>query len=49
MTVEILHDTIVRFAEGSVIEVSDEEGKRLIAFKNAKECKKTAPKKAAAK
>lgn len=46
--VEITHDTIVRFAKGSVIEVSENEALRLIAFGNAKEVKPTqAPKKAA--
>lgn len=37
MKVELLHDTVVRFKKGDVIEVSEAEGKRLIAFTNAKE------------
>lgn len=37
MTVKLLHDTVVRFPAGSVLEVSDEEGKRLMSFGNAKE------------
>lgn len=37
MRVELLHDTVVRFKKGDVIEVSEAEGKRLIAFNNAKE------------
>lgn len=48
MTVELLHDTIVRFPKGAVVEVSEAEARRLIAFGNAKE-QKTAPKKAAKK
>ena len=47
MKVELIHDVRVWFPKGSVLDVSDEEGKRLIAFKNAVE--KTAPKKAAKK
>lgn len=39
MKVEIKRDTIVRFGKGSVIEVADEEGKRLISFGNAAEVK----------
>lgn len=39
MKVEILRDTIVRFPAGSVIEVADAEGKRLISFGNAAEVK----------
>lgn len=33
--VELLHDTAVRFAKGSVVEVSEAEAERLIAFGNA--------------
>lgn len=33
--VKLTHDTIVRFAKGSVVTVSDEEAARLIAFNNA--------------
>lgn len=35
MNVELTKDTIVRLPKGTVIAVSDEEGKRLIAFNNA--------------
>lgn len=35
MKVELTNDTIVRFAKGTVLEVSDEEASRLIAFNNA--------------
>lgn len=34
--VEILRDTIVRVAKGSILEVSDAEAKRLAAFGNGK-------------
>ena len=39
MKVELLHDTAVRFAKGTVLEVSDAEASRLIAFNNAVEVK----------
>jgi hypothetical protein len=35
MKVELLHDTTVRFEKGTVLEVSDQEASRLIAFNNA--------------
>ena len=35
MKVELLHDTAVRFVKGTVLEVSDAEASRLIAFNNA--------------
>lgn len=35
MKVELTNDTIVRFAKGTVLEVSEEEASRLIAFNNA--------------
>lgn len=35
MKVELINDTVVRFAKGTVLEVSDEEASRLIAFNNA--------------
>lgn len=35
MKVELKHDTIVRFPKGTVLEVSEEEAHRLIAFGNA--------------
>ena len=35
MKVELLHDAVVRFAKGSVLEVSEVEASRLIAFKTA--------------
>ena len=48
MLVKLLHDTLVKFPKDTVLEVSEEEGKRLIAFRNAVE-EKPAPKKAAKK
>lgn len=45
MTVELTRDTIVRFPAGTILEVSEEEAKRLESLGNAKI--KTAPKKAA--
>lgn len=48
MLVKLLRDSFVKFQGGAVIEVSEEEGKRLIAFRNAEE-EKPAPKKAAKK
>jgi hypothetical protein len=44
--VKLTHDTVVRFCKGTVLEVSDEEASRLIAFNNAV---KVETKKAAAK
>ena len=35
MLVKLTNDTIVRFARGTVLEVSDAEASRLIAFKTA--------------
>lgn len=35
MKVELTNDTVVRFAKGTVLEVSEAEALRLIAFKNA--------------
>lgn len=35
MKIKLTHDTIVRFPAGAVLEVSDEEAKRLMAFNNA--------------
>ena len=46
MKVKLTHDTAVRFAQGTVLEVSDQEASRLIAFNNAVEVK---DKKSAAK
>lgn len=46
MKVKLINDTVVRFAKGTVLEVSDEEASRLIAFNNAK---KVEEKKAEAK
>lgn len=51
----LTNDTVVRFAKGTVLEVSDQEAKRLIVFKNAVEAeepveeKKAQKKKASAK
>ena len=39
MKVKLTNDTIVRFAKGTVLEVSDQEDSRLIAFNNAVEVK----------
>lgn len=44
MKVELTNDTIVRFAKGTVLEVSEEEASRLIAFNNAVEVKAKAEK-----
>lgn len=46
MLVKLTRDTVVRFAKGLVLEVSDEEASRLLAFNNAV---KVEEKKAAAK
>lgn len=46
MKVKLTHDTLVRFAKDAVLEVSDQEASRLIAFNNAV---KVEEKKAAAK
>lgn len=35
MLVQLTHDTIVRFPAGAILEVSEEEAKRLMAFNNA--------------
>lgn len=35
MKVKLTNDTIVRFAKDTVLEVSDKEASRLIAFNNA--------------
>ena len=46
MVVKLLHDTIVRMKAGMVLDLPDEEAKRLISFNNAKvEKKKTEKKK----
>lgn len=39
MKVKLTNDTVVRFAKGTVLEVSDQEASRLIAFNNAVEVK----------
>lgn len=44
MKVRLIHDALVKFPKGSVLEVSEAEGARLLAFKNA-EVVKAAPKK----
>ncbi len=46
MKIKLTNDTIVRFVKGTVLEVSDQEASRLIAFNNAV---KVEEKKAAAK
>lgn len=35
MKVKLINDTVVRFAKDTVLEVSDQEASRLIAFNNA--------------
>ena len=40
MIVKLTHDTIVRFEKDTVLEVSDKEASRLIAFGNAVEVEK---------
>ena len=35
MKVKLTHDTLVRFAKDTVLEVSEQEASRLIAFNNA--------------
>lgn len=45
MIVKLLHDTIVRMKAGMVLDLPDEEAKRLISFNNAKEEKKKTEKK----
>ena len=44
MKVKLTHDTVVRFAKDTVLEVSDQEALRLIAFNNAVEVKAKAEK-----
>ena len=44
MLVKLTHDTVVRFAKDTVLEVSDAEASRLIAFNNAVEVKAKAEK-----
>ena len=39
MKVVLTNDTAVRFAKGTVLEVSDKEASRLVAFKLAEEVK----------
>lgn len=45
MIIELTRDTAVRLSKGTVIEVSDDEGNRLIAFHSAKKAKKETKKK----
>ena len=42
MKVKLTNDTVVRFAKDTVLEVSDTEASRLIAFNNAVEVKEKA-------
>ena len=44
MKVKLLRDTIVRFPVGAEIEVSEEEGARLIAFLTAEKVEAEKPK-----
>lgn len=46
-TVRLTHDTIVRFEAGTVLEVSEKEASRLIAFGNAEPVEKKTVKAAA--
>lgn len=39
MKVKLTNDTAVRFAKGTILEVSEEEAKRLFVFNNAVEVK----------
>ncbi len=45
MKVKLTNDTFVRFAKGSVLEVSNEEASRLIALNNAVKVKESKAKK----
>lgn len=49
MKVKLTNDTIVRFAKDTVLEVSEEEASRLIAFNNAVKVEKKAEAKPAKK
>lgn len=49
MLVKLTHDTVVRFAKDSVVEVSPAEASRLIAFNNAVEVESKAEAKATKK
>lgn len=49
MKVKLTNDTIVRFAKGTVLEVSEQEASRLIAFNNAVAVKTAEAKPAKAK
>lgn len=42
MKIKLTNDTAVRFAKGTVLEVSDKEASRLISFHNAVEVKEKA-------
>lgn len=42
MKVKLTNDTIVRFARGTVLEVSEQEASRLISLNNAVEVKEKA-------
>lgn len=50
MKIELLHDTVVRFPAGAVLDVSEHEARRLLALNNAvivtdkQPAKKPAPK-----
>lgn len=45
MKVVLKRDTVVRFKAGTVLEVEDQEGLRLIAFGNAAKAEEPKPKK----
>ena len=44
MRVKLLHDTFVKYQKDTILEVTDEEGKRLIAFLNAEKVEAEKPK-----
>lgn len=45
MKIKLKHDTIVRFPKDTVLDVSEEEAKRLIAFGNAEKVEEKPKKK----
>lgn len=44
MKVRLLHDASVRHSQGEILEVSEKEAARLIAFRNAEAVEETAEK-----
>lgn len=45
MKIRLTHDTVVRFSQGTILEVDEAEAKRLIAFNNAQEIEEEPKKK----